>query len=609
MSLPEYPPIASYALLGDCHSSALVSLDGSIDWCCFRRFDSRPVFAALLDRAKGGHFRIGPVEQAEVTRGYLPGTNVLETRFRTASGVVTLTDFLAVGEDEESTGIHPYEQLIRIIRCESGTVKVEKHFSPRFDYGLTRPRVLVRAPDLAVVFGGADALVLQTDIGLDQTDISDERIRITLSAGDERFVVLTHMDPAGLREIRMDRDHVFARMDDTIRFWRRWSDRCEYDGPWREQILRSALVLKALTHHPTGAIVAAPTTSLPEEIGGIRNWDYRFTWLRDAALNLRALFRLGYTDEAHAFMGWLQRTAAGAAENLQVLYGVGGERIVPEFELDHLEGYRGSKPVRIGNAAVTQFQLDMYGELMDAVWQYQAHGGSIDEPFWEFLCGVVDIVATCWREPDRGIWELRGPPKQLVSSKLFAWLAVDRGIRIAETGGFAADLGVWKALREEIRALIETEGVDPATGAFRQSPDTDEPDASLLLIPLTGFLPGDDPRVLATIRNVEDRLMSNGLVYRYRTDDGLAGAEGAFVICTFWLVGALAKAGEARRATELFEHVLGYANDVNLLAEEIDPVTGDLLGNFPQAFSHLGLIQAAMNLRAARLEADPAGSR
>ncbi|HVL89498.1 MAG TPA: glycoside hydrolase family 15 protein [Actinomycetota bacterium] len=601
MSLNEYPPIASYALLGDCHSSALVSREGSIDWCCFRRFDSRPVFAAILDRVKGGHFRIAPTDPFTVTRRYIEGTNVLETRFETDGGVIVLTDFLTVESPHRSgpEHTHPYEQLIRLIRCESGSVEIEKHFSPRFEYGLTRPRVLVREPDRAIVFGGADALVLQTDIGLDQTDISDERIRTTLRAGDERYVVLTHVDPPDLDGIRVEHDVIGRRYRETLEYWRAWSGRCRYDGPWRDQILRSALVLKALTYDPTGAIVAAPTTSLPEQIGGVRNWDYRYTWLRDAALHLRALFRLGYIDEAHAFMQWLQRTAAGTAENLQVLYGVGGERMVPEIELGHLEGYRGSAPVRIGNGAVDQFQLDMYGELMDTVWLYHRNGGEIDEPFWQFLCSVVSVVADCWREPDRGIWELRGEPRELVASKLFAWLAVDRGIRLAKDSGFAADLERWEALREEIRDWIETNGVDPATNAFRQSPETDEPDASLLLIPLTGFLPGDDPRVLATIRRVEERLMEDCLVRRYLTDDGLPGGEGAFVICTFWMVGALAKAGEVERATELFENMLGHANDLGLLSEEVDPETGDLLGNFPQAFSHLGLIQAAMNLREA----------
>lgn len=570
-----------------------MSKDGSVDWCCFHRFDARPVFARLLDWTKGGHFRVAPVGDYRVTRAYEPNTNILRTTFETGSGVLSLIDCMPIKDDE--TDVHAHHQLLRLAKCEQGEVDVTVEFEPRFDFGMTAPHVKLLDNHLVEVTGGADALVLQSEISLNAKGLSECEGRAMLGAGEEMAMALTFILPHDLDPNPMDPDEIRRRVESTREFWQQWSGTCTYEGPYKEQVIRSALVLKALTDATTGAIVAAPTTSLPELIGGERNWDYRFTWLRDAALNLYSLFQLGYSGEAKDFMEWLQRTTAGRVEDLQPVYGVGGERMLPEIEWSELEGYRGSTPVRTGNLASEQFQLDIYGELMDTAWLYHRHGGKIDREFWEFLCGIVDQVAERWTEPDEGVWEVRDARHHFVSSKVLAWVAVDRGLRLAEEVGLPAGPG-WESLRSEIRLTIETDGVDPATGAFIRAFGDSRADASNLLIPLVGFLPGDDPRVRATVAAVEEELTTNGLVDRYRGEDGLPGGEGAFVVCSFWLAGNLAMIGERTRAQELFEQLLEYANDVGLLSEQIDPLSRDFLGNFPQAFSHAALISAALHL-------------
>jgi GH15 family glucan-1,4-alpha-glucosidase len=601
--VPVYPPIADYALISDCHSGALVSKDGSIDWCTFHRYEARPVFGRLLDWAKAGFFRIAPLDDNyEPTRRYLPGTNILETTFRTPTGVLVLSDFFAYrvpepGEDAHSA--HPDHQLIRIARCTEGEVAVKVKFVPRFDYGLTTPRLETLADDLVVVYGGADALVLQSELPFGHAELSATEGNRTLRTGEEAFVVLTYQLPHELEPRRLNRDEVHSRFETTSATWAAWAERCTYEGPYRDQVVRSALVLKALTNGPTGSIVAAATTSLPEEIGGERNWDYRFSWLRDSALTLNALFALGYDEEAHDYMAWLERTTAGRASELQIMYGVGGERLLPEVELDWLEGYRGSRPVRIGNGAYSQFQLDVFGELLDAVWVYRQHGGVIDDTFWEFIGRIADAVIDRWRDADQGIWEIRGEPRHFTYSKVMAWVALDRAVRIADLDGREGALDLWRANRDELRELIEREGVHTESGAFLQSfGDSGKLDASNLMIPIVGFVSHDDPRARATFERTIAELSADGFVYRYVTDgvDGLAGEEATFAICSFWLVECLARAGEAERARELFERLLGFCNDVGLLAEEIDPHSGELIGNFPQAFSHVGLIQAAIAL-------------
>jgi GH15 family glucan-1,4-alpha-glucosidase len=594
-----YPPISDYALLSDCHSAALVSRQGSIDWCCFHRFDARPVFARLLDWDRGGYVRLAPVGHHTVSRRYLPGTNVVETRFEAEGGVVVLTDCLPVrsGEDDKSGQVlHPYHQLLRLVRGEAGEVEVALEFHPRFDYGLTVPRLELHGDRLGVVFGGADGLVLQSSFPLEQSELCGCDSRVSLRAGDQAFVAITYAAPHELRAPPLEAEEARRRVQATIEYWEEWSGRCRYDGPYRDAVVRSALVLKGLTNDPTGSIVAAPTTSLPETIGGVRNWDYRYAWLRDAALNLYALFRLGYTEEAHAFMAWLRRTTAGRADQLQPLYGVAGERLVPEVELVGLDGYRGSRPVWVGNAASGQLQLDVYGELLDTAWLYHRYGGDIDPLFWDFLCAVVDVVEARWQEPDEGIWELRDERRHFVSSKAMAWVAVDRAVKLAEARRLPADVARWRRLRHRIRDRIDQHGVDATTGAFVRSFGSGALDASALLLPLTRFVRPDDPRVRATVERIERELSSNGLVYRYTGDDGLPGEEGAFLICSFWLIDNLALLGETDRAQVLFERLLRCANDVGLLGEEIDPDTDECLGNFPQAFSHVGLIGAALNL-------------
>jgi len=595
MSDSPYPPISDYALLSDCHSGALVSKDGSIDWCTFHRFEARPVFARLLDWGKGGFFRIAPAAGYSSTRRYLTGTNVLETRFETEGGVLVLTDCFYVREEEG----HPEHRLIRRVRCEEGEVAVKAKFEPRFDYGLTEPRVEQLDSDLAVAYGGPDALVLQSELPVGTAELSACALAKTLKAGDEAYVALTWQLPHELDPQRLPREQIEAELQGTIRYWEEWSARCTYDGPYREQVVRSALVLKALTNGPTGAIVAAATTSLPEEVGGERNWDYRFSWLRDSALTLNALFALGYTQEAHDYMAWLRRTTAGRAKALQIMYGVGGERYLPEIELDHLEGYRGSRPVRIGNGAASQFQLDTFGELLDTAWLYRQQGGDIDDVFWEFLSRVGGAVMERWAEPDQGIWEIRGEPRHFVYSKVMAWVALDRLLKLAELDGREGDLDGWRATRDEIRAQVEREGVDPESGGFTQSfGDGGKLDASNLMIPIVGFVEHPDPRARATVEKIAAELSADGFVYRYVTDgvDGLSGDEATFAICSFWLVECLARAGETERARELYERLLSFCNDVGLLAEEIDPHSGEMLGNFPQAFSHLGIILAAIAL-------------
>jgi GH15 family glucan-1,4-alpha-glucosidase len=597
----SYPPIGDYALLSDCHSAALVSRDGSIDWCCFDRFDARPVFGRVLDWLHGGHFQISTVEPATATRRYLPGTNILETQFEASTGRLTLTDCLAIHEAsqaDDAEAVDPYRQLVRLVRCDAGQVTVHVEFRPRFDYGLTTPQLIRVAPELATVYGGADALLVQSDLPGERTDLASFSGDRTLSSGERAYAVVTYARPHELRARHLEPSTIEGRVAATNRFWVEWSKRCTYEGPYQPQVLRSALVLKGLTNAPTGAIVAAPTTSLPERVGGARNWDYRYAWVRDASYALYALFTLGYTEEAHAFMRWLERTTAGRADELQVVYGVGGERLLPEFHLPRLDGYHGSRPIRVGNAAATQFQLDTYGEVLDTAWLFHRRGGTIDTSTWEFLVRLVDYVGQVWERPDDGIWEIRGPRQQFVYSKVMAWVAVDRGIRLATRLGAEAPLAKWKGLSAAMRARIESEGVDAQTGCFVSAFGNRHMDASALLIPLRRFVRPDDPRVCATLERIVADLSDDGLVRRYRhLDDGVPGSEAAFLLCSFWLVDNLVLCGQVERGRELFERLLGYANDVGLLSEEVDPITGALLGNFPQAFSHMGVINSAIQLQ------------
>jgi GH15 family glucan-1,4-alpha-glucosidase len=584
----SYPPIGDYGLIGDMHSAALVSTDGSIDWLCLPRFDSNAAFGRILDWDRGGHFRIGPGDVAEVTRRYHPDTNVLVTSFQTETGVFELVDCMPVMEDGFGDGC-----VLRLVRCRRGSGTVGLDLSPRFDFGQTVPRVELESPHRGLVFGGADGILVESEIPMERQDGSAVG-SLHMEEGDSASTVLTYLaehrrdvDPVPLTEVE-------ASIDSTINYWKRWVDDCTYDGPHREAVVRSALVLKLLTYGPTGAILAAPTTSLPEEIGGTRNWDYRYTWLRDAAMNIYALFTLGFSAEAEQFMHWLRWATAGRAADLQVMYGIGGERRLPEWELD-LEGYRGSTPVRVGNSATEQFQMDAYGYLLDTAWLFHRHGGEIDDEFWEFLREVTDHLCEFWHHPDHGIWEIRDAPRHFVTSKVFAWVTVDRAVRLAAALGRHAPEH-WVASRDRIRAEVLERGIDEETGGFRGAYDLEGLDASALMLPLVRFIAADDPRMVATVSAIESELARDGLVRRYLTDDGLPPGEGAFLICSYWLVDNLAMAGEVEKAEALFERLNGYANDLGLLPEEIDARDGTLLGNYPQAFSHVGLIGAAINL-------------
>lgn len=560
------------------------------------------MFARILDWDRGGHYRIAPAAPYRSSRRYLPGTNILETRFETDGGVMTLTDVLPICEGAgggESSSVMPYDQLIRLVRCEAGQIDVRVELAPRFDFGRTVPQLTMRGDDLGTVFGGADALLIQSDLAPEQADVGSCGVYRSLRTGQEAALIVTHELPHRLSLHHIAPEEWRRRIDATRRFWERWSDRCTYRGPYREQVVRSALVLKGLTNAPTGAMVAAPTTSLPEEMGGARNWDYRYTWLRDASFTLYALFSLGYTEEAEAFTQWLTRTTAGRAEDLQVVYGVEGERLLPEVEVGELDGYRSSRPVRFGNGATSQFQLDTYGEVLDTAWLYHRHGGRIRPEFWDFLARTVQYVEAHWQEPDRGIWEVRGDRRHFVYSKVMAWVAADRGIKLARALGLPADVESWRRLRRQIRQQVESLGVDRETGSFVGAFGESGLDAANLLLPQIHFLPGDDPRVVATVREVERQLSDDGLVRRYRgPDDGLPGAEAPFAICSFWLADDLVLSGQVDRGKALFERLLGRRNDVGLMAEQIG-YDGTQVGNFPQTFSHMGLINSALQLEKA----------
>ena len=598
--------IADYALLGDCHSAALVSLDGSVDWACFPAFDAPAVFARILDADHGGSFTVQPRDRFKSRRAYLEGTNVLATTFECGDGVLEVTDCMPLepGDPARPSTLTSHHALLRRVRCLEGQVEVRVTVAPRFEYGAFVPRFRLVDPDgapgiggVADIVGGADALRVVATRRLEATR---ERLkaRWTLAAGEEAYVQCAwhraHEDPEpvpGAAELA-------RRLETTVGYWRAWSARGHYDGDHPGQVRRSALVLKALTYAPTGAVVAAPTTSLPEAVGGGRNWDYRYTWIRDATLTLTSLYVLGYRAEADAFKRWIQRTGAGRPEDIQIMYGIDGRRALPEVELGHLAGHRGSRPVRVGNGAVKQMQLDAYGQFMEAAWLYPKLGGDVSAN-WKFLRHLTDLVAERWHDADHGIWEIRDTPRHFVHSKLHCWVALDRALRIAKDHGLPAP-GRWVTERDAVRDALLAEA--DRVGWFPQALGHEVADASVLLVPAMGLLPPDDPRVLATLDRVRAELEDGGggLLHRYRAEDGLAGGEGAFLLCSFWLVDALAHAGRLAEAEAIFDRLLRLANDVGLYAEEAEPATGEALGNFPQAFTHMALVTSSAHLSAGR---------
>ncbi|MDB5410716.1 MAG: glucoamylase [Rhodospirillales bacterium] len=594
--------IEDYALIGDTHTAALVGRDGSIDWLCLPRFDAPACFARMLGDSDNGRWLIAPAQPVdEVRRRYRDGTLILETEFVTASGAVTLIDFMPRPSAEDRTDV------IRILRCTRGTVAMVLDLVLRFDYGRVAPWVRRRRHGIFAV-AGPDAIEVHTPVPL-----TGENFRtvaeFTISAGQEIPFALTRYPS----HKHAPRQHdCAALLEDVESGWRRWSSRCTYEGAWKEPVQRSLITLKALTYSPTGGIVAAPTTSLPERLGGERNWDYRFCWIRDATLTLYSLIASGYTDEAMAWREWLLRAAAGKPSELQIMYGIAGERRLDELELPWLSGFAGSQPVRIGNAAHAQLQLDVYGELMDALHATRKHGLDGDVEAWRLQTTLLDFLEDAWTKPDSGLWEIRGPERHFTHSKVMAWVGVDRSIAGVESFGLDGPVERWRELREIIHADICRNGFDEQRNSFVQYYGGRELDASLLLLPTVGFLPASDPRMLGTVEAIERELVVDGLVKRYSTSsgvDGLPQGEGAFLACTFWYVDALALLGRYRQAEEIFEKLLSLRNDVGLLAEEYDPKACRQLGNFPQAFSHIALINSARSLSEATRPATERASR
>jgi GH15 family glucan-1,4-alpha-glucosidase len=595
--LPGYLPIAEHGIIGDLHTAALVGTDGTIDWYCCPHFDSPSVFGAILDRRRGGYYRIAPAGDNWTPKQlYFPDTNVLITRFLTREGVGEVQDFMPVHDEPGSIFRH---RLIRRVLGVRGELTFRVEVEPRFNYGRD-PHTIVFHENGVVFRSEGMSLALETSapLTLRETGVSCE---ITLPAGESVTFVLERV-PEDYVPRPYSETETREAFDRTIEYWRRWLAKSRYQGRWREVVHRSALTLKLLTYRPTGGIVAAPTTSLPEHLGGGRNWDYRYTWIRDAAFSLYALLRLGFTEEAAAFMDWLRERfrepRAGETGPLQIMYGIDGRSELTEEVLEHFEGYRGSSPVRIGNGAAEQLQLDIYGEMIDSVYFYSRHGSPIDHDSWTDLCRVIEWVCENWDQADEGIWEARGDRQHYTYSRLMSWVGLDRAVRMSLDRGLPADLAKWQASRDQIYHQIMAKGFHPERQAFVQHYDTEFLDAAVLLMPLVNFVAPTDRRWLSTLDAMGEELVSDSLVYRYNVEaspDGLEGEEGTFSICTFWYVEALARAGRVDEARLAFEKMLTYANHLGLYSEEIG-LTGEALGNFPQAFTHLALISAAFYL-------------
>jgi len=591
-----YPPISDYGLVGDCHSSALVSRQGSIDWCCMPRFDSPSVFGRLLDWEKGGHCSITPTDrQFETSRRYVDRTLVLETVFRSGEGEVRLLDCMVMREGGRQ---HPRRQLLRTIEGVKGSVELEIGIVPRLEYGAVKPWISSYPDGVFTALGGHTGLVVSGTIPLiigpdhDLTGVLrvDQRESYVLSIEFARPETVDE----GPGDVA-DRKELQRRIEETVAWWERWSDKIDRQASDSE--IRSAIVLKALSNAPTGAFVAAPTTSLPEAVGGERNWDYRYSWVRDSVFSVEALADLGCEAEAEGFRRFIERSAAGSAAELQLMYGVGGETRLDEVHLDDLEGYRQSRPVRVGNSAYRQTQLDVYGYLVDLAWSWQLRGRTPSNHYWEFLVDLVDTVCARWEEPDKGIWEIRGEPEHFVHSKVMCWAAVDRGIRLAEAAAKTDPVERWRTVREDIRAAIERRGYDTERGIFVRSFESEALDAALLLLPVFGFVRWDDPRMMRTASAIHTELGAGHLVRRYLTGDGLEGSEGAFLACSFWLARCYARQGRVEEAKEVFELTASTSNDLGLFSEEAELETGASLGNFPQALSHLAHLTAMRAIR------------
>ena len=589
-----YKPISDYGVIGDMHSAALVASDGSIDWLCFPRFDSPSVFAAILDDKKGGTFRVAPVGEYRREHYYLPDSNVLVTNHTTDSGAVSLTDFMPLGDDVTVCD----HEVVRIVRCQSGRVDMDLKFEPRLDYGRARTEITTSGR-LAVARAGSDCLSLASGVPLEEAN-GRARARFTLREGEWTAFVLRWGDDS---PPDIDEYDVYGSLGKTQAFWRFVAHDWRYLGRWEEQVKRSMLALHLLLFVPTGAVCAAATTSLPERINGERNWDYRFCWLRDAAFTTDVFHRLGHTAYTRPFLEWLANLSLGTTgEEMRSLYGIGREadpQGMVEYSLEHLSGYRGSRPVRVGNAAFGQFQLDVYGEVILSFDSYHRAGGIIDDMLWVLVESLVESAIRNWQRPDNSIWEFRSEPRHFTYSKLMSWVAVDRGLRLARALRRPIDFGRWRAAREAIRADILTKGWNERRNSFVQFYGGTNLDAALLFMPMVGFLAPTDPRIHSTIDEVQKELSVDGLVRRYiphESIDGLAGDEGTFTMCSLWLAGSLVAVGRVSEARQLFDRLMGLGNRLGLFSEMIDPRSGEYLGNYPQAFTHIALIHTARNL-------------
>ncbi len=581
--------IEDYALIGNTRTAALVGRDGSIDWLCLPRFDSGACFAALLGDERNGRWLVEPASKVEATkRRYNGQTLVLETEFRCESGTISLTDFMPIARQNGQVDI------VRIVRGTSGRVPMRMAITLRFDYGRTIPWLRRRDYGFSAI-AGPNAVQLRCDLELESEDF-ETIAKFEVAEGQTVPMVLTWY---ASNENDPDPIDAAAALQKTLEVWERWSGRCASQSNWRDPVMRSLITLKALTYQPTGGIIAAPTTSLPEKLGGVRNWDYRYCWLRDSTMTLYALLISGYVEEAHAWREWLLRAIAGHPQDTQIMYALAGERDLPELELPWLAGYEASRPVRVGNAAHEQFQLDVFGEVLDSLYLARKAGLEANDDAWRLQAELTDFVASAWQQPDDGIWEVRGPRQHFTHSKLMAWVAVDRSIKMIERFGSTGEVSKWKGLRDQICDEICARGFDPKRNSFVQHYGSRELDASLLMIPMVGFLPASDSRVAGTVKAIQEELVYDGLVMRYSSEkgvDGLPAGEGAFLACSFWLADNLALAHRTSEAREMFERLLDLRNDVGLLSEQYDPVARRQLGNFPQAFTHVALVNTAHNL-------------
>jgi GH15 family glucan-1,4-alpha-glucosidase len=598
MHTRSYPPIDQYGFIADCHSAALVSKTGSIDWCCMPRIDSSSCFGRILDWKNGGYCQVAPAARTENSRRYLDRTLVLETIFQTETGQARMLDCFTMRRGGEH---NPHRQILRVIEGLGGSVKFTVDIVPRFDFGAIKPWIRAYHQDHHVAIGGCDGLLISGDVPVKMKHRHDLTGTFTVEKGQRKRLSILHRLPENLDENRVDLpdpDELDRRLEQTVKWWHTWCSRGQIRGPYTEQLQRSAIVLKGLSNAPSGAIVAAATTSLPESWGASRNWDYRFSWIRDSSFTVRSLAELNYVKEADGFRRFIERSAAGSADQLQVLYGIGGERRLHEYEIGELEGYRGAKPVRIGNAAESQIQLDAYGELLDLAWIWHCRRHSPDDDYWEFLVELVNKVCDCWQIADCGIWEFRNDPRHFVHSKVMCWAALNYGIKLAGDLRRSAPLEKWRKNREAVRRAVESKGYDAERGVFIQAFEHPAMDAALLLLPMVGFVAYDDERMIRTTDAVRDELEDNGLLRRYPDgDDGMQGREGVFLACSFWLAECFARQGRLDQAHRIFQRALAVGNDLGLFGEEYDPAADEMLGNFPQGLTHLSLISAtvAMN--------------